>query len=111
MKTAISLMLAFFVLLFAVHGSLYAAGDAAKGKELYTKKCKMCHAEDGAGTAAMQKKSGDKMKPLGGAAIQGMKDEALTDSFKKADTHKAIAKSVPDADLANVIAYIRTLKK
>ena len=31
----------------------FGAGDAEKGKELYMKRCKTCHAEDGAGTPAM----------------------------------------------------------
>jgi cytochrome c553 len=111
MKTVIGVVLALAIVLFAVHGSLYAAGDAAKGKDLYLKKCKMCHAEDGAGTPAMVKKFGDKMKPLGSPAVQKMKDDELAKAFKDAADHKAIAKTVTDADVANLTAFIRTLKK
>jgi len=111
MKTFFAIALALIVVLFAVHGSLYAAGDAAKGKDLYLKKCKACHAEDGNGTPAMLKKFGEKLKPLGSAAVQGMNDEAMTKAFKAAANHKALLKTTPDPDLDNIVAHIRTLKK
>jgi mono/diheme cytochrome c family protein len=90
---------------------VFAAGDAAAGKELYTKKCKVCHAEDGAGSAAMQKKYAEKWKALGGKEIQAMKDADLAKEIKAAASHKALVKTVTDADVDNVIAHIRTLKK
>lgn len=87
------------------------AGDAGKGKELYTKRCKTCHAEDGAGTPAMQKKYGGKLLPLGGKEVQAMKDDEIAKKFNEAATHKAFAKTLQPGDLDNVIAFIRTLKK
>lgn len=87
------------------------AADAAKGKELYTKKCQMCHAADGAGSPANQKKYGDKWKAFGSPAVQGMKDDALAGAFKANAVHKALVGSTSDADLANIVAHIRTLKK
>ena len=89
---------------------LAAAGDAAKGKDFYTKKCKVCHAEDGAGTPALQKKHGAKLLPLAGKEIQAMKDPDLTKAFNEAANHKAIVKALQPGDLDNVIAYIRTMK-
>jgi mono/diheme cytochrome c family protein len=89
----------------------FAAGDAAAGKDLYTKKCKACHAEDGAGSPAMQKKYADKWKALGGKEVQGMKDPDLAKAIKASEGHKALVKTVTDADIDNVIAHIRTLKK
>lgn len=90
---------------------LAAAGDAAKGKELYTKRCKICHADDGAGTPALQKKHGAKLLPLAGKEVQAMKDADITKSFNEAANHKALLKSLQPGDLDNVIAYIRTMKK
>ncbi|MBE0658645.1 MAG: c-type cytochrome [Bryobacteraceae bacterium] len=90
---------------------LAAAGDAAKGKELYTKRCKICHADDGAGTPALQKKYGAKLLPLAGKEVQAMKDPDITKSFSEAVNHKALLKSLQPGDLDNVIAYIRTMKK
>jgi cytochrome c len=88
-----------------------AAGDAEKGKELYMKRCKTCHGEDGAGTPAMQKKFGEKLLPLGGKQVQAMKDAEITKAFQEAANHKALVKTLQPGDLDNVIAFIRTLKK
>lgn len=87
------------------------AGDAEKGKELYMKRCKSCHAEDGAGTPAMQKKFGEKLLPLGGKEVQAMKDAEIARKFNDAANHKALVKTLQPGDLDNVIAFIRTLKK
>lgn len=108
MKKAFGLGLA--VALVAGFASLQAA-DAAKGKELYTKKCQMCHAPDGAGSAANQKKYGDKWKALAGADVQGMKDDALTKAIKANTAHKMVAGNTSDAEFADIVAHIRTLKK
>lgn len=108
MRKAFGLGVAIAVI--AGFASLQAA-DAAKGKELYTKKCQMCHAADGSGSAANQKKYGDKWKAFGSAEVQGMKDDALAKAVKDNAAHKAIAASTTDADMADIIAHIRTLKK
>ena len=61
-----------FLPVFLLMLPLAAAGDAAKGKEFFAKKCKACHAEDGSGAPAMKKKFGEKLKPLGSPEIQGL---------------------------------------
>jgi cytochrome c553 len=97
------------MLLFAAPSTLLAA-DAAKGKELYMKRCKVCHAEDGAGTPAMQKKY-PKMLPLGGAEVQKKTDAGLKKEILEASNHKAIAKALTPEDVDNLTAFVRTLKK
>jgi mono/diheme cytochrome c family protein len=86
---------------------VFAAGDAAKGKEVYAK-CKTCHGADGTPPPSMAKAMG--IKPMSDPAIQGKPDadlkKAVTDGFGKM---KPVA-SVTGADLDNVIAYVRTLK-
>lgn len=107
-------MKAFFLsigFIVAMSLPLSAAGDAAKGKDLFLKKCKICHAEDGAGTPALQKKYGAKLLPLAGKEVQAMKDADITKSFNEASNHKALLKSLQPGDLDNVIAHIRTMKK
>jgi mono/diheme cytochrome c family protein len=90
---------------------LVAAGDAAQGKEFYAKKCKACHAEDGSGAPAMKKKFGDKLKALDSKEVQGMTDAALAKEIKGVANHKALVAGLTDADLDNVIAFVRTFKK
>jgi hypothetical protein len=88
------------LLVLAVSAPAAAAGDAAKGKEAY-----------GSGSPAMQKKYGDKWKAHASDAVQAMPDEELTKAFRDAAIHEGIAASVTDADLADLVAFIRTLKK
>lgn len=97
--------------IITVGASQMLAADAAKGADLYGKKCKTCHGADGAGTPAMLKKFADKMKPLGSPAIQGMKDPELSKAIATAANHKAIAKTLQPADIDNLVAHVRTLKK
>ena len=88
-----------------------AAGDAAKGADLYAKKCKLCHAVDGAGTPAMKTKYGAELKPLGGAEIQAKKDAELAKGVMGGKNHTSMAKTLQPADVYNLVAHIRTLKK
>ncbi|NWF83303.1 MAG: c-type cytochrome [Bryobacteraceae bacterium] len=99
------------ILTLAVSSYAFGAGDAAKGKDIYLKKCKSCHAEDGAGTPAMQKKYADKWKALGGKEVQAMNDAAITKAIEAVTNHKALLKTTPAAELGDIIAHIRTLKK
>ena len=110
MRTLCRLIVTVIVVLAATHAPAHAA-DAAAGKELYLKKCKTCHGEDGNGTPAMLKTFGDKLQPLGSAAVQGLDDAALAKAFRAGARHGSVEKSVSDADLGNLIAFIRTLKK
>lgn len=88
-----------------------AAGDAAKGADLYAKKCKLCHGADGAGTPAMLKKYGAELKALGGKELQAKKDAELAKGIMAGKNHTAPAKTLQPADVDNLVAHIRTLKK
>ncbi|HTT64595.1 MAG TPA: cytochrome c [Bryobacteraceae bacterium] len=89
---------------FLAMGAVQAFGAAAEGKALYDTKCKMCHKADGSGIPAM------KMKPLGSAEVQAKSDAEL-----KKDITTGVGKmkpqSVTAAQAADLVAYIRTLKK
>jgi mono/diheme cytochrome c family protein len=85
---------------------MFAAGDAAKGKDVYMAKCKTCHGADGTPPAGMAKAMSIKtMKEYQSVSDADMK-KAVTDGFGKM---KAVA-GVAGADLDNVIAFVRTLK-
>jgi len=86
------------------------AADAEAGKAVYSSKCKTCHGADGQGNPGMAKMMKVEMKPLSGAEVQGKSDEEI----KTIITHgmgKMRPVSVSGADLDNVVAYVRTLKK
>ena len=105
------LLFVLIAVVFALCLPAMAAGDAAKGAELYAKKCKLCHAADGAGTPPMQKKYGAELKPLGGPEIQAKKDAELAKGIMAGKNHASMAKALQPADVDNLVAHIRTLKK
>src|SRR5258706_465997 len=86
-------------------GMVFAAGDAAKGKDIFLAKCKTCHGADGTPPAGMAKAMGIKpMKDVQGKTDAEMK-KAVTEGIGKM---KPVA-GVAGADLDNVIAFVRTL--
>jgi len=89
---------------FLTFGAMQAFGGAPEGKAIYEAKCKMCHKADGSGMAAM------KMRALGSAEVQAKSDAELKKDIT-AGTGKMKAQAVTDAQAADLVAYIRTLKK
>ncbi len=89
---------------FVAFGALQAFGAAADGKAVYDAKCKMCHKADGSGNAGM------KMRALGSADVQAKSDADLKKDITTG-VGKMKAQSVTDAQAADLVAYIRTLKK
>jgi mono/diheme cytochrome c family protein len=84
--------------------AVQAFGAAADGKAVYDAKCKACHKADGSGMAAM------KMRPLGSADVQAKADADLKKDII-AGNGKMKPVAVTDAQAADLVAYIRTLKK
>ena len=89
---------------FLTLGAVQAFGAAADGKALYDTKCKMCHKPDGSGMPAM------KMRPLGSAEVQAKSDADLKKDITTG-TGKMKPVAVTDAQAADLVAFIRTLKK
>ncbi|HEY3132846.1 MAG TPA: cytochrome c [Acidobacteriota bacterium] len=97
--------------LFTPTLTVQAGGDAKAGKTVYEKKCKICHGATGEGNPAMAKVMKVEIKNLGTKEIQDKKDEewkkAITDGTGKMKPIKELSPT----EIANVIAYSRTLKK
>lgn len=91
-------------------GSRAWAADAAAGKDVYATKCKTCHAADGAGNSGLAKALKVDLRPLGSAEVQALSDADLSGVITKGKG-KMKPVSLPAADVANVVAYVRTLKK
>ena len=81
------------------------AADAAAGKTVYGTKCKSCHGADGDGNPAMAKALKVELKPL--SATTADVKQVITAGQGKM---KPVA-SVSGADLDNVVAYVKNLKK
>jgi len=109
-----------FVAGLAVSGVLaQAKGDAAAGKAVYDKECAKCHGEHGAGDGAQGQKLKDKPSnwAAGGGGLKGMDDQKISESIKKGGKAVGKAAAMPaypklsDAEVANVVAYVKTLQK
>jgi len=87
------------------------AGDAAAGKDLYMKKCKTCHGADGQGNPGVAKLLNVTFKPLGSEEIQKKADAEFKKIITEGKDKMKPVKDLSDADMDNIIAFVRTLKQ
>ncbi len=103
--------------LAAVAGALLAVssanptGDAAMGKEVFLKKCKTCHGEDGSGNQGMAKLLKTTIPPMGSDEVQGKSDADMKKIITEGMGKMRPVKDLSDTEIDNVIAYVRTFKK
>jgi mono/diheme cytochrome c family protein len=95
----------------ALSGSSVFAADSAAGMATYSSKCKTCHAADGNGNPGMAKALKVEFKPLSGAEVQGLSDADLKAVVTNGKGKMHAVAGVAGADLDNVVAYIRSMKK
>jgi cytochrome c2 len=86
-----------------------AKGDATKGKEVF-RRCAICHSDSGEGKEAIGKAFGVTMTPLGSKAVQSLDDATLKKGIIEGKG-KMTSVSLSDLEAADVIAFLRTLKK
>lgn len=89
----------------------FGAGDAAAGKDVYMKKCNMCHGPEGAGKDSVAKMLKVEMKALGSKEAQAVSDADMKKIIDEGKGKMKPVKGLSDAEIANVIAFVRTLKK
>ena len=83
---------------------------ADSGADLYKAKCQSCHGANGTPNPAMAKSMG--LKDLGSADIQGKSDADLKTSVDKGKGKMpAFNGKLTDAQIDEVVKYVRTLKK
>ena len=104
MRTIFGLALAILVVAALSPTALWAA-DAAAGKAVYAAKCKACHGADGEGNPNMAKALKVEIKPLASSTAD------VKEVIEKGQGKMKPASSVTGADLDNVVAYVKTLKK
>jgi mono/diheme cytochrome c family protein len=81
------------------------AADAAAGKTVFATKCKSCHGADGEGNPAIAKAMKVELKPLSASTAD------VKDVITKGQGKMKPISSVTGADLDNVVAYVKSLKK
>jgi cytochrome c6 len=108
-KMKLSQRIALFCLITALALPSLASAQA-KGQDTFKAKCAMCHGADGSGNTSMGKSMG--LKDLGSPAIQSMSDADLTGAISNGKGKMpAYAGKLTAAQIADLVSYIRTLKK
>jgi cytochrome c2 len=84
-------------------------GDASKGKTVFSR-CAVCHRSSGEGNEAIAKALGAQMPALSSKEVQSL-DDAVLKKVVIEGKGKMKPVSLSDAEVADVIAFLRTLKK
>ena len=100
----------FLVALFFT-SSAFGAGDAAAGKEVYSKKCANCHGAAGEGKDSVAKALKVELRPLGSKEVQAKSDADLKKVILEGTGKMKTVAGVDAKAADDVVAYIRTLKK
>jgi mono/diheme cytochrome c family protein len=103
------ILTAIAVIAFCTTGAL--AADAKAGQAVYDKSCKTCHGPDGTPNSSVAKMMKVDMKNLGSAEVQAQSDADIKAIVTAGKSKMKPVKTVSGADLDNVVAYVRTLKK
>jgi mono/diheme cytochrome c family protein len=91
--------------------SFAQSGDVGAGKVVYEKKCKICHGDAGEGNPDVAKKLKAEQKPLWSDEVQKKSDADFKKMLVEGIGKMKPPKNVSAADMDNVIAFVRTLKK
>lgn len=92
-------------------GLAVAGGDATAGKAIYEKSCKACHGASGVANPKIATMMKVEIGDLGSSEVQKLKDADLKQIITEGKGKMKPVKTVAGADVDNVIAYVRTLKK
>jgi|SRR5580704_11728218 mono/diheme cytochrome c family protein len=104
-------LLAGVVLVGSAAISAPPAGDATAGKDVYLKKCKTCHAEDGHGNDGMAKLLKTTIPPLDSDDVQKKSDADIKKVIVEGKGKMKPVKDISDVEIDNVIAYVRAFNK
>jgi mono/diheme cytochrome c family protein len=93
------------------------AADVKAGEAIYVKQCVFCHGKTGAGDGPAAAKLKEKPVNWTAGALKDLDDAKLAEAIKKGG--KAIGKSaamppytkLSEAEVDNVVAYVRSLAK
>ncbi|PWU03120.1 MAG: hypothetical protein C5B51_19515 [Terriglobia bacterium] len=91
--------------------SLASAADATAGQAAYAKACKTCHGADGAANPAIAKMMNVEIRDLKSAEVQALSDADFKQIITAGKGKMRPVTAVSGADLDNVTAYVRSLKK
>ena len=97
--------------LATLSATVVAAGDAKAGQAAYDRSCKSCHGADGTPNPGIVKMMKVDMKDFKSAEVQAMSDDDIKKIVSGGKGKMRPVTSVSGAELDNVVAYVRSLKK
>jgi mono/diheme cytochrome c family protein len=104
MKSLLTVVTVLGLLLMGISASAWAQGDAAKGKALVeSKKCALCHKANS--------KLGKPLEQLGGDTDAKIKAALLDPKKTLGPQVKMPAYKLTDAEVADIIAYLKSCGK
>ena len=95
--------------LLGTHLALAQQGDAKAGSAVYNKSCATCHGADGTAKEPIAKMLQVEIKHLGSKEVQAKSDADIRKVIAEGAGKMKPVKSLAEKDVANVIAYVRTL--
>jgi cytochrome c6 len=110
-RSSYCLILGLALLVVTAPSLLLAGGNADSGKAVFDKKCALCHGKEGEGKPAIAKMMKVELPHLGSEKVQSKSDAELTKVVKEGTGKMKPPTGLSDTDVANVIAYVRTLKQ
>ena len=119
MRPTVTYSFAMIAVLMFSSSAAFGGGDAQKGKTLFDQNCAMCHGATGKGDGAASAALNPKPRNLADKAYVGkLKDQDIANVIKnggpavgKSPLMPPFGATLKDGDIANVIAYIRSLSK
>ncbi|MBI2815898.1 MAG: cytochrome c [Acidobacteria bacterium] len=96
---------------FVFSGNVAAGADAQSGKAVYDSKCKMCHGADGKGNPVIAKSLKVTLPDLTSQTVQSKTDDELKKQITEGRGKMQPVKGLTDRQIADVIAFVRTLAK
>ena len=99
------------LLITMVATGIAAAADAQAGRAPYDKACKSCHGVAGTPNPAIAKSLKLEMRDLSSKEVQALSDAELKKIVTDGQGKMRPVKNLAGADVDNVVAYMRTLKK
>ena len=89
----------------------FAAGNADAGKEAFEKRCSICHGKAGAGDGPASKAFKGAIPDLSSKEVQALSDADIAKVINEGKGKMQPVKDLSKSDVANLTAFIRTLKK
>ncbi len=99
------------ILTVAFSGVTAGKGDAAKGKAVYAKRCGTCHGPEGERKEAVAKVMKVEIPHIGSKEVQAKSDDHLKKVVTAGQGKMKAVTGLSDADVADLIAFMRTLAK